>query len=260
MIIYVEPDATSDRLTTTNTARTSLLISNEPLPRSEWATEFREKLPAELKAFVESHALGPDSRDSVRSIRDRLRAIIELYKVSRYRPTQDGSYSADVSQMTRGGKPNRLGNPRIAEGTTPPAGNRTPSGKDGSLYALFERRNGIPADKVQPDIFPDVSWVSVNDGSRVAPDMEDRAAKYLAAQNLPLVNADFRVFRDLVAHFMRSYRDMAAAESLVTKAVRGWFAQALVEAVIGVQALRNSKEWTFDEIERALRKRHSLHV
>jgi hypothetical protein len=251
VIIYLEPDATSDRLTT-NTARTSLLIRNEPLPWSEWATEFRQKLPAELKAFVESHAPGPDAGDNVRSIRDRLRAIIDLYKVSRYRPTQDGSYGADTSQMTRGGTPARLGNPRVAEGTAPAGEKREPGGKEGSLYALFERRNGTPADRVQPDIFPDVSWISVSDGSRVAGDMEDRAAKYLAAQNLLLVNADFRVFRDLVAHFMRNYKGTAGAESLVTTAVRGWFAQALVEAVIGVQALQNSKEWTADEIERAL--------
>ncbi|MEY2518630.1 MAG: hypothetical protein QOF24_389 [Verrucomicrobiota bacterium] len=251
VIIYVEPDATSDRLTT-NTARTSLLIGNEALPWSEWAAEFREKLPAELKAFVESHAPGPDAGDSIRNIRDRLRAIIELYKVSRYRPAQNGMYLTDINQMTRGGKPMPLGTARVAEGTPSSAEKRTPRGKDGSLYALFERRNGTPSDKVQPDIFPEVSWVSVNDGSRDAGDMEDRAAKYLSAQNLLLVNGDFRVFRDLVTHFMRNYKDMAAAESLVTNAVRGWFAQALVEAVIGVQALRNSKEWTSDEIERAL--------
>ena len=195
VIIYIEPDATSDRLTT-NTARTSLLLNNEPLPWSEWATEFREKLPVELKAFVESHAPGPDAGDSVRSIHDRLRAIIDLYKVSRYRPTQDGSYSADISHMTRGGKPSHLIAPRVADGTPRAGETRTPGGKDGNLYALFERRNGTPAEKVQPDIFPEVSWVSINDRSRVAGDMEDRAAKYLSAQNLLLVNADFRVFRD----------------------------------------------------------------
>ncbi len=42
---------------------------------------------------------------------------------------------------------------------------------------------------------------------------------------------------------MRSYKDMAAAESLVEDSVHTWFEQALVEAVMGVQALRSSKEW-----------------
>ncbi len=251
VVIYIEPDATSERLTT-NTARTSLLIGNEPLPWSDWASEFRQKLPTELKTFVESHAPGPDVGESVRNIRDRLRAIIDLYRVSRYRPTPDGAFSVDGSQVTRGGKPASLTTPRVSEGTSTQRDKGTTGGKDGSLYALFERRNGTPAEKIQPDIFPEVTWVSVKDESRVAGEMEDRAAKYLVDQNHLLVNADFRVFRDLIGHFMRNYKDTAAAETLVTTAVRGWFAQALVEAVIGVQALRNSKEWSPDEIGHAL--------
>ncbi len=34
--------------------------------------------------------------------------------------------------------------------------------------------------------------------------------------------------------------------------MRAWFEQALVEAVIGVQALRNSKEWSPEHVVRAL--------
>jgi hypothetical protein len=34
--------------------------------------------------------------------------------------------------------------------------------------------------------------------------------------------------------------------------VHGWFEQALVEAVIGVQALNGSKEWNVAQIETAL--------
>src|SRR5205814_8171095 len=35
-------------------------------------------------------------------------------------------------------------------------------------------------------------------------------------------------------------------------AVHGWFAQALVEAVIGIEALRNSKQWSAADIQTAL--------
>ena len=56
--IYVEPDPSNDRLTT-NTARTSLLIGHEPLPWSDWASEFRDKLPEELKNFGQCRA--PDA-------------------------------------------------------------------------------------------------------------------------------------------------------------------------------------------------------
>ncbi len=35
-------------------------------------------------------------------------------------------------------------------------------------------------------------------------------------------------------------------------APHGWFEQALVETVIGVQALQNSREWTHQDIDQAL--------
>jgi hypothetical protein len=247
--IYVEPDPSSDRLTT-NTARTTLLIGNEPLPWSDWASEFRDKLPEALKAFVASKAPDANATDHIKSIRDRLKAIMDLYKVSRYKAALAGSYTIDATQMSRGGKPATHG-PRDLSGATG-SGQPNTGGKDGDLYAIFEKKGGTPAEQVQPDIFPRLTWVSVEDGSRELGDMEDRAAKYLVDQNHLLANADFRVFRDLVAHFMRSYKDVAAPESLVKDSVHAWFEQALVEAVIGVQALRNSKEWSTDEIARAL--------
>jgi hypothetical protein len=117
---------------------------------------------------------------------------------------------------------------------------------------LFERKGGSPGEKVEPDMFPKVSWVSVIDGSRSEGFIEDRAAKYLPDQNYLQVNTDFRVFRDMTKHLMQNYRQVAGTESVVEDTVRAWFEQALVEAVIGVQALRNSKHWSADEIDRAL--------
>ena len=101
-------------------------------------------------------------------------------------------------------------------------------------------------------MFPKVSWVSVVDGSRSEGFIEDRAAKYLADQNYLQVNADFRVFRDMAKHLLQNYRQVAGAESVIEDTVHAWFEQALVEAVIGTQALRNSKHWSSDEIGRAL--------
>ena len=101
-------------------------------------------------------------------------------------------------------------------------------------------------------MFPKVSWVSVVDGSRSDEFIEDRAAKYLADQNHLHVNADFRVFRDMTKRLLQNYGQIAGAESVVEDTVRAWFEQALVEAVIGVQALRNSKHWSAHEVDRAL--------
>ena len=39
---------------------------------------------------------------------------------------------------------------------------------------------------------------------------------------------------------------------IVRDAVRGWFEQSLVETVVGVKALENSKEWSMEQIQFAV--------
>jgi hypothetical protein len=250
VIIYVEPKP--DVRLTTNTARTALLLGNEPLPWDEWAAEFRSNLPAELKSFVESRAPDANRADHLKNIRERLKAILDLYKVSRYRPITHGQLRIDTADLTRGGQPASTGATRTPSETPVVRERGGSGGKDGNIYALFERKSGAPGEKVEPDPFPKVDWVSESDGSRAAEDMEDRAAKYLSDQNRLLINAEFRVFRDMTKHLLQSYGQTAGAEPVVDDTVRAWFEQALVEAVIGVQALRNSKHWSADEIDQAL--------
>ena len=116
---------------------------------------------------------------------------------------------------------------------------------------MFEKVGGTLGRKVKPDPFPTVRWVSVKDGTREHGDIEDRAAKYLADQNLLLANADFRVFGDMIAFFSREFADVPGIADLTREAVRGWFEQALVESVMGVQGLVNSKEWSQSDIDAA---------
>ncbi len=250
VVIYIEP--TLDSRLTTNTARTTLLLGNEPLPWNDWAAEFRQKLPPQLKTFVESRAPDANRGDHLKNIRDRLKSIMDLYKVSRYRPAADGQLRIDADAVTRGGKARDGGGTQRTDEVTFTRDARTAGGKDGNVYALFERKGGAPGEKVHPDVFPKVDWVTTDDGSRAPEDIEDRAAKYLADQNHLLINADFRVFRDMAKHLAASYKDIPSADSMVKDTVQAWFEQALVEAVIGLQALRNSKHWSADEIQRAL--------
>jgi hypothetical protein len=92
----------------------------------------------------------------------------------------------------------------------------------------------------------------VKDGTREYGDIEDRAAKYLADQHLFLVNADFRAFVDMIGLFAKEFGEVPAIADLARDAVRGWFEQALVETVMGVQALLHSKEWNQSHIDTAL--------
>jgi hypothetical protein len=100
-----------------------------------------------------------------------------------------------------------------------------------------------------------VKWVSVANGGRTADDaMEDKAATYVSTQNTLLVNADFRVFRDMVNRLCKE-KDAGPGPGLqdvVEDVVHQWFEQALVETVIGVQQLKGSKEWTQESIDKAL--------
>jgi hypothetical protein len=75
--------------------------------------------------------------------------------------------------------------------------------------------------------------------------LEDRAAKYLPHHDLIMANADFRVFNDMVDRWCVKYRQPGARE-VVKDVVQEWFEQQLVEAVMGAQALRDARQWTFD--------------
>jgi Histidine kinase-, DNA gyrase B-, and HSP90-like ATPase len=251
VVIYIRPESTETRRVTTNTARTLLLVYNEPLPWAEWAAEFRERMPQEIASLVEQKAAAASVADHSKSIKDRLKQILDLFKVSRYRPTADGDIRIDDQQKARGGQPRRQN-----ESGTSSLGTSSSSGPEGGtaggVYAIFEKEDGVPGRRVQADPFPEVQWISVRDGTRELGILEDRAARFLADQNMLHINADFRVFNDMVVKFMKDLGGNPALKEAVEDAVHAWFEQALVEVVIGVQALRNAKEWSVADIQKAL--------
>jgi hypothetical protein len=251
VVIYIEPHEANGKALTTNTSRTSLLMDNEPLPWTDWAAEFREKLPPEIAKLVAEKAAAASNTDHSNSIRDRLKEIMDLFKISRYRPTPGGATLVDEERRARGGRTAELlHRDSLLPSETGKQGQA--GGGAGNLYAIFEKIGGTPSKRIRPDPFPLVKWVSVIDGTREHGDMEDRAAKFLADQNLLLVNGDFRVFGDMASFFVKEFEGVPGIADLARDAVRGWFEQALVETVIGIQGLMNSKEWSQTEIDSAL--------
>ena len=248
VVLYLQPELGGVRRLTTNTARTVLLIDNEPLPWAEWAAEFREKLPPAISSMMEEVAAGSSGTDHTKSIRERLKPILDLYKVSRYRPTPSGPVRIDSSNPSQGGMPRRVESGQRSGKTR--SGRK--GGTAGSIYSVFLKKDGEPGEEIQPDVFPVTKWVSVKDQTRAPGDLEDRAAKYLLDQNVLLVNADFRVYVDMIERWCTEYRGNPAITEIVTDAVRGWFEQALVETVLGVQSLQNSQEWSIEDIGKAL--------
>ena len=247
VVIYVEPTPEAGVSLTTNTARTNLLIGGLALPWADWEAEFRDKMPKEILALMEEIAAKTSPSDNSKSIRDRLKALMDLYKVSRYRVTPTGNLSVDDQRPVRGGQP------RASESSGSGDGGKTgpKGGAAGGIYALFQKKDGVPGKEVKPDPFPEVKWVSAAEGTRIPGDIEDRAARYLSDQNVLQINRDFRVFKDLIDRFVKDV-GQSSVRPTVTAAVEGWFEQALVEAVIGVQALNGAKEWPSQDIDKAL--------
>ncbi len=249
VVIYIEPQEDPDVELTTNTARTHLLLNGEPLPWAEWASDFRESMPQEIVDLIEEVAAGARSRDHTQSIRDRLKQIRDLFKLSRYRPMPLGDVFVE-DEIRRGGNKPIVPKPR---NVGPAAGRSgTKGGRAGDVYAVFATERGQAASAVDTDPYPEVMWVSASDGTREPGFLDDRAATYLADQNLLQINADFRVFKDMAARYMKLYGDIPGAEDVIEETVHEWFEQTLVEAVIGVQALEGAREWSIEDIDRAL--------
>jgi hypothetical protein len=156
----------------------------------------------------------------------------------------------DDDETVRGGQPGRFGSKSSAGGNSDSSTRR--GGTIGNIYSLFQKKNGTPGEKVQPDPFPHADWISLQDGTREPLDLEDRAARFLVEQNRLLINADFRVFKDMIARWHKEFGGGDAAKKIVEEVVRTWFEQALVETIMGVQALQGSKEWSQQQISTAL--------
>lgn len=247
VVIYIEPTNVSQL--TTNTARTTLLIHNDLLPWADWAAEFRENMPEEIAKLVAEKAAAAANTDHQKSIKDRLKDIMDLYKVSRFRLTPTEISFIDEDRLIRGGN---IGTQNRTTGKTNTSKQNTGGGTGGNVYAVFEKVDGQPGKKIKPDPFPQVQWVSVTNETRDPKDMEDRAAKYLQDQNLLLINADFSVFTDMVSFFNKEFKDIPSISEITVETVRGWFEQALVETIIGIQGLMNRKDWTQSNIDAAL--------
>lgn len=244
VVIYVEPKAGSDKPVTANTARTHLLMAGEPLDWAGWASEFRDSMPDELRALQEEISAQGSEKDHRKAILERLKQIHDLLRFCRFQPADRGKSSIDPEDLLEGGEPSRQDG--SANGAAP-AGRK--GGRAGELYAMFAQAGTVDARPVDTLLEPLTRWVSVQDLTRAPDDMDDRAAKYIREQNLLMINADFRVFTDMVERWEKAYREVAGGSTLVKEVVHEWFEQQLIEAVMSAQALKQTGNWSINELE-----------
>jgi hypothetical protein len=248
VVIYLEPRQTANGDLTANTARTQLLIEGQPLPWTEYAAEFRERMPEPIIRLMDQVAAGAGNTDNAAAIRERLKQIRDLFKFSRYRPTPEGKHLVDDSFSNVGGATGDTTS--TSSGTRDGAArNRGTGGRAGDIYSLFADTGNTPAEDVGGFTDPQVKWVSVQDKTRTIDFLEDRAAKFLPEANTIQANADFRVFTDMIARWRKFYSHASGAEPVVEAVVKEWFQQQLVETVLGALALRKSGNWSEQEVE-----------
>lgn len=247
IVIYVEPSPELGEITT-NTSRTELVVDGRPLPWMDWADQFRDQLPAEIKELESEIALHGTASSHSDSIRDRLKKIHALYKVTRYKPVAAGTLEAEGET---------LGGVSKVAGTTKRSASNRQGGKKGgaagSEYLAAQKPNGAASNPVETrSVEPRTDWVSVKDETREQGDIEDRAARYIHGEHRLLINGDFRVFTDMITYFGKQYSSLPSAENVISDVVREWFEQQLVEAVMGVRAIEGSRLWPIDSIGMAL--------
>jgi hypothetical protein len=251
VVIYVEPKVSETTRITPNTARTHLMINSEPLPWADWAAEFREKMPKPIAQLVSDFHADGTAEDQTKSIRERIRQVFDLFKVSRYKPSSAGTLAIDMDAISRGSES------RSRDYSSKPrngGGSGKGGGSAGGVYSAYLKKGGAPGEEIERNDLPEpkVIWVTAKNGTRTPPDLDDRAAKFLLDQNRLIVNGDFRVFTDMIERFKREFGGGSAVTDIITSSVRTWFQQMLMETVIGIQALQKSKEWTNNDIAAAI--------
>ena len=244
VVIYVEPTTEGGQVTA-NTARTQLLIDNEAIDWSAWASDFRGSMPDEIKLLQEEIGSHSGDKSYKQKILDRLKDIRDILRFSRVRPSSNGVVPYDEDAKVSGGESNASD---IARTGHREAGSK--GGKSGDIYALFAEASEAHGDQIETNDAPDVKWVKVADGSRVPPDLNDRAARFHLSQNLLMINADFRVFTDMVDRWVAAYAHVPGAETSVREVVHEWFEQQLTETVMSAKALKSTGRWSIDELSR----------
>ena len=141
VVIYVEPENGKSQEVTANTARSHLMIENEPLQWSAYAGEFRQNMPDELAAYMDEIGLSARHSDHRQAIRERLNSIKDLFRFGRYRPKPSGSYRIPEDHDNAGGSAG-LDTQREKEGKSGGSGGQ--GGRKGDVYALFTDEGGVP--------------------------------------------------------------------------------------------------------------------
>lgn len=246
VVIYAEPN-TKKLKVAANTARSDLIIEGQKLPWTEWASEFKIRIPEAITQMMEELAARSSGEDNSESNKKRLKEIEELLKYTNYKPSPVGKH--DIGGQATGGLP---GDKTLdkAGGT----GTGGTGGTKGNPYADLLKGSETKGTPVNNDPYPKIKWVSTYTGTRDTDDLEDRAGEYQKENNLLKLNQDFRGFQALIKHFATIYNttESEGAEGQITKTIKELIELQAVEVVYAVRSMQGNKEWSSDSVNAAL--------
>lgn len=245
VVLYIEPHASLGAVF--NGARSRLLLVNKrgdskDLPWDEWAEEFRANMPPAIIKLMDEVAAAKADEDFSKSIDRRLGEVLHEIGVPRYRRDRRGDTRIADGGAAGAAVNIRDGERRLSKGKT----RRTRSGS--TMLHDADPNGARTGRKVigMPDR-PRWEWICLADGTRVAGDLEDRAARYLPAENVLLINGDFRATTSMTSYwvdrYVKSGTNHSIAEKIVKGVIREWVTLSLVEVIVGVQALRDNTDW-----------------
>ena len=248
VVIYVEP--LSDKVMP-NTARTHLLIENNPLDWPRWASDFRDRLPDDIIGLQNEINARAGERDHREAILERLKHYPDLWNFSRFKPARAGVMAVGEGRRGRPGK--RRPRPQPPDETTSPFPPQAPPPR-----AVRPRASDIyaPVAESEAELNPRshmsgplTTWISEATASRTPPELDDRAAQFHLNENRITINADFRVFTDTIERWRRVYAHVPGAARAVEDAVHEWFEQQLIETVVSAMALHRAGGLSKQEVE-----------
>lgn len=287
VVIYAEPKG----VVTANTSRSNLILDydpmlgeegkGEPLPWEDWGKRFYQNMPQELQD-LQAEERG-ESGDNSANIRDLLSKVKEFFDIPRkaFRPGA-GTVKGRLSPgETAGDDPlaNGVGEPGggtgLGEegdgagfgegagagfeggggGSVPdrPGRRRTKKTSEDNPYCKFENDDsGEP--HVEEDVdgpFPQYQWIDDPENH----DLEKFAAVYNQVANLILINRKFGGFVDLREKLLsKSTSITPIVQEEIKDSMEKWFGLSMVEAVVGINSVKNIAGWTEDQVKSALSK------
>ena len=251
VVILIEPDIHS-QVVESNTSRSDLLIDGGYLDWSLYAEEFRKKMPEEIRSFLDGIAREHGDSSYEKAMKDRLKSVWDFMKFRHYRRSSDGKKSITISTPEEGDISTDIGGGNSGNGSGANRENRGSSRSRGKkkedIYAIFTEQGEDNADSSDDPIYPNVEWISLENGKRSEDDLKDRAARYLYDTNTLFINEDFLGFVDMKRYWLGQYPNTPGAEATISNVVREWFEQQLVEVIMSAHALReNNRHWSLEE-------------